>query len=173
MNKSEIRKIAIEKRKQTDDSLRAELSKLVSYNFFKLAEVKNANNVFCYISTKFEISTEEIIKKLQVKNANVYFPKITGENSMVAQKIDGLEIIDKKNIDICVMPGLAFTVTGQRLGYGKGFYDRFLENLNCVKIGLSFDFQIVDSLPVSDFDINADYLVTDRRIINCKIKSVL
>lgn len=167
MDKSTLRKIAIEKRKEIPDEKRNELSKSASENFFKLIEFKNFKNVFCYISTKFEISTKEIIEKLLAKNVNVYFPLITGENSMTAQKFNGQEIISKEKIDICVMPGLAFTATGRRLGYGKGFYDRYLENLNCIKIGLCFDFQIIENIPVSDFDVNADYLVTDSRVVDC------
>lgn len=173
-------------RKQLPADERINLSGLAAGKFFKLQEIKTAKMVFCYLPTKYEISTVEIIKKLYKNNINVCCPKITGECSMEAKKIENIEniakniepeeslaTVSKKDIDICIMPGLAFTLSGQRLGYGKGFYDRYLENLNCIKIGLCFDFQIIDYIPVSDFDINADYIVTDKRIINCKTESVL
>lgn len=186
MNKTDLRKAAIDLRKQQSNGDRDKLSHLAACNFFKLDELKTAKTVFCYLASKYEINTDEIIEKLYQKNISVCFPKITGEYNMDAQKITDIEnlkdrvfdlskefIVNKNEIDICIMPGLAFTLSGHRLGYGKGYYDRYLQDLKCLKIGFCFNFQIIDDILASEFDVNADYLVTDKKIIDCKNKNVL
>ncbi len=67
-----------------------------------------------------------------------------------------------------LVPGVAFTEAGVRLGRGKGYYDRYLENHKGIKIGLCFEFQILEELPREDHDVLMDYLVTEKRVICCK-----
>ena len=70
------------------------------------------------------------------------------------------------NIDIAITPGLGFTRTGQRIGYGRGYYDQwFSGNSVAHKIALSFEAQILDSLPVTVTDIPVDIIVTEQEII--------
>ncbi len=71
-----------------------------------------------------------------------------------------------RQIDVIIVPGLAFDPRGNRLGRGGGYYDRFLPRLrqNAVSVGLAFDQQIVDAIPVDDRDVSVDLVVTDRRI---------
>ena len=70
--------------------------------------------------------------------------------------------VDLTQIDLALIPGLAFTPDGRRLGRGKGFYDRFLPRLrpDCCKCGIGYDFQIVDELPIEAHDILLDAVVT-------------
>ncbi len=69
-----------------------------------------------------------------------------------------LELVDK--IDLIVVPGVVFDVTGNRIGYGKGYYDRSLRKYKDVyKIGLAFDFQMVNSVPVDDWDEKVDKII--------------
>jgi 5-formyltetrahydrofolate cyclo-ligase len=74
---------------------------------------------------------------------------------------------DPATIDVVVVPGTAFTADGQRLGQGGGWYDRFLVRLDprCTKIGVGFDPQLVESLPVEDHDVKLDLVVTDRSTV--------
>ena len=68
-------------------------------------------------------------------------------------------------IDVAVVPGLGFSPAGDRLGFGAGFYDRWLcEHLEMVKIGLGFDFQIVPEIPVAAHDVRMDLVVTESRL---------
>ena len=67
--------------------------------------------------------------------------------------------------DIALIPGLAFSNNGFRIGYGKGVYDRLLENSSCIKIGLCYDFQIVKRLNLEDGDIPMDIIVSEKRSI--------
>lgn len=79
-------------------------------------------------------------------------------------------IIDKNEIDIVIIPGIAFSKECVRLGYGKGYYDRFLANFKGKKIGIAFWEQIVDFIPKEDTDICLDEVITDKHIINCNKK---
>ena len=179
MTKNEIRKNAIELRRVLNYETREYLSHKATLNFFKLINLSDTKMLFSFISTQYEIQTKEIIATSFKHEIKVCYPKVLNDHDMKAcllppdfdTKVKTLTI-DKDLIDVCLMPGLAFTKIGQRLGYGKGYYDRYLENSKCLKIGLCFDFQVVDYIPVTDFDINADFIVTDKRIINCK-KTVL
>lgn len=78
--------------------------------------------------------------------------------------------IDPSLIDLAVVPGLAFDATGHRLGRGGGYYDRFLRRLHpkALLVGLAFDMQIVDEVPVNDRDVPVDVVATDRRTIRAK-----
>lgn len=77
-------------------------------------------------------------------------------------------------IDLIVVPGLAFDAAGRRIGRGGGYYDRFLARLrqDCVKVGIAFDEQMVDQVPVDDWDINMDCVITDRRATHTKTAPV-
>lgn len=84
--------------------------------------------------------------------------KIPGPKDEAAEVVPG----------IILVPGLSMSSKGERLGRGKGFYDRYLENFRGLKIGLCLEEQIDESLPVEPHDVLLDYIVTDKRIINCK-----
>ncbi|MEK6854366.1 MAG: 5-formyltetrahydrofolate cyclo-ligase [Nanoarchaeota archaeon] len=76
---------------------------------------------------------------------------------------------DKAQIDTVIVPGLAFDGHGHRLGYGHGFYDKLLHRLNkAVKIGLAYDFQVVNTLRAEAHDQRMDLIVTESRIIRCR-----
>ena len=74
---------------------------------------------------------------------------------------------DARSVDVIVVPGLAFTVDGKRLGQGGGWYDRFLPGLrdDCPMIGVGFEIQIVDDVPTEQHDVQLDVVVTERRIL--------
>ena len=76
------------------------------------------------------------------------------------------EIIEPKYIELALIPGVAFDKKCDRLGRGKGFYDRILNHLTCTKIGIGFSFQIIDNVPVEDHDKPLDFIVTENEIIN-------
>ncbi len=77
---------------------------------------------------------------------------------------DGTEIIP----ELMVIPGLLFTKQGERLGRGKGFFDRYLENYEGIKIAVGFDLQIADQLPTEKHDIIMDYIITEKEIVHVK-----
>ena len=78
--------------------------------------------------------------------------------------------INPRDIDLIFIPGIVFDLHGNRIGYGKGFYDKFLKSLDCLKVGVAYQSQIVDNLNflISDFDIKMDYIITEKGMVNCK-----
>jgi len=136
-----------------------------------------------------EVDLRKILKKSLNENKKVILPKTNKDNfSMTIHKIDNLsedlekgafEImepkkdcleINKEDIDIVFVPGVAFDLAGNRLGHGLGYYDRFLEDLNGIKVGIAYDFQIVDSIKVKSHDMPMDYVITEKRVIKTNQK---
>ena len=140
-------------------------------------------HIFLSIAEKSEVDTLPLITLLQGKDKNVVVPKVTGNNSMenylltdntalkkstwgVPEPVDGIEIPENK-IDVVFVPLLAFDTNGNRIGYGKGYYDTFLQKCRkeTLKIGLSF-FE-AESEPIADVhdnDVRLDYCVTPKKI---------
>lgn len=156
------------------------LEKLFESNLYK-----NSNNIFVYISFRDEINTIKLIEKAFLDNKNVYVPKVYNSNKiMKAIKIDSLDnleknkmgilepkndnlSIDKNNIDLIIVPGAVFDEEFNRIGYGGGYYDRYLEEISYKnnKIALAYDFQIISKIEAEDHDIKMDYIITDKRIL--------
>lgn len=74
-----------------------------------------------------------------------------------------------REIDVIVVPGIAFDRAGRRVGFGKGCYDRFLAQTDGVKVGLCYDFQICDEIPPEAHDVSMDYLLTESGLIKCEL----
>lgn len=139
-------------------------------------------NVFVYLSFSSEAPTDGLIERLRLDGHNVYCPRIEkGEMQAVLYGEDftlssygirePIGEIYEGNIDVAVLPLLAVDKQGHRLGYGKGYYDRYLRLRPKMKrIAYAFDFQVLDSVPCSDLDESADMIVTDKRIIACDCK---
>lgn len=140
-------------------------------------------HIFLSIVEKSEVDTLPLITLLQGKDKNVVVPKVVGNNSMknylltdntsfkksawgVPEPVDGIEVPESK-IDVVFVPLLAFDTLGNRVGYGKGFYDGFLQKCRkeTLKIGVSF-FQAEEE-PISDVnanDVKLDYCVTPEKV---------
>ncbi len=157
-------------------------------NLYNLTEFNNAENLFIYVSFGSEPDTLGIIKDCLVLNKKVYVPKcIPGTKTMKALRIKSLNELSKgaygilepdessevfsgaeKSLIIC--PGLCFTVNGDRLGYGGGYYDRFLkEYKNKIPIAaLCYESLIADELTAEPTDVKTDIIITEERIIRVK-----
>jgi 5-formyltetrahydrofolate cyclo-ligase len=150
-----------------------------------LPEFADAEVVMIYLSIPGEVDTSHIALACWQQGKTVVVPKVAwSERRMVAvecQSIDEHMDVDKYglrtprrgqirasgSLDMVIVPGLAFDRTGQRLGRGGGFYDRFLPELSekARTVGLSFGEQVVDDLPVDAHDHPIDILVTDREVL--------
>ena len=137
---------------------------------------------FCYLSYSSEAGTDMLVEKLQEKGVEVLCPRVEGkEMSAVALGEDcalskwGIrEPVGKAytgDIDLIVLPLLAVDRQGNRLGYGGGYYDKFLQkHPKAVTVAYCYDFQIVQSVPVESTDKSVQYIVTDKRIEKTKEK---
>ena len=154
----------------------------VQGRLLSLDAVRSATHFFVYVSFRSEVATHELIDRLLNRGKTVAVPHVVGGERMEAVRFgnwaemtrdrfgvltpDGAEI-DERSIDVCIGPGLAFTSHGDRLGYGKGHYDRFLAHRPPeLLIGLAFECHIVETVPVESFDRPMDLIVTDRRVID-------
>ena len=91
-----------------------------------------------------------------------------GAYDILEPKQDCRKPIDLDTIDIIIVPGVAFDTTGNRMGHGKGYFDRLLKHLDALRIGLAFEFQIVSHVPMDPHDEKMDIIVTEKQIIHCK-----
>jgi len=91
-----------------------------------------------------------------VKNSEGYYEPIYGMDE------------DMSDIDLIIVPALAVSISGQRIGYGGGYYDKLLKQTFAPKVVLAFEFQIFDYIESTNFDTRIDKIITERRIINIK-----
>ena len=107
------------------------------------------------------------IYKSQGKITNLEEGLVIGAYGIREPKKDISNKINPKDIDIVIVPAVAFDRQCYRLGYGGGFYDRFIKTLrkDCITIGIAFDLQIFDSIPKAPHDAQLDYIITEKRIL--------
>lgn len=184
--KKELRKALLKKRKQLHNP---ELDEMIFNNLIKSDVYNNADTVLLYASLDNEISTDALInysldcgKKVALpacldKNGNMSFYYIKsiddlklGYFSLREPECDESTLLTDFNGSICVVPAIAFAKSGHRLGYGKGYYDRFLQNYTSISVGLCYNELIEDSLPYDEFDVAVDYIVTQSSILTACLK---
>lgn len=157
-------------------------SNTILNNLWQLPPFKQAKSLFCYISFRNEVETLSLIKKLLSKNITVAVPKIVDQmmiaveiksvDNLIHSKFSTLEPVSsavlKQPLSLCLTPGIAFSKDGSRLGWGGGYYDAYFEqNPDILKIGLAYDFQVVDHVPVGEKDQKIDLIVTENEMIRC------
>jgi 5-formyltetrahydrofolate cyclo-ligase len=154
-------------------------SKKIQKKLGKIDIYKNAQTIAAYYSIGSEVKTQDIIQEILSEGKTLALPKVV-EDSLVfcsVKKFDDLEkgefgIMEPKqncpqveNFDVILVPAVAMTRTGQRLGYGKGFYDRFLRGKNLTTIALTYSNLLVKNIPSSDGDISIRWVVTEDEVI--------
>lgn len=186
MNKNLLRKNIASLRDNIVTKERESLNERIYNNFITSELYKNSNVIFTYISFRSEVETKRLIDTALNDNKIVCVPKIdTKSNYMDVIKITSLDdlkenkfgtlepiddnnIIDYSKIDLVITPGLAFDLSGNRTGYGKGYYDRFFNNISdkVIKVALAYKLQIVNSIDADEHDIKVNYIITEERIIS-------
>ena len=192
MNSSELKKAKREVRRRVlglRDGIppgeRQRLARLVTDRFLSLPEVGTAATVMAFWSFGSELPTASLLSELGRRGIRVALPRIVdgelevhtwkpgdpmSETSFGAlEPIDG-EAVDPRDVDIVVTPGVAFDRAGGRVGYGGGYYDRFLAEARdeALMAAIAFSVQLVDEpLPVGRFDRRVDLVVTESETIRC------
>jgi len=185
--KEKLRKEIIEKRIKQSKEENKRKSKEIKEKLFNLKEYKDAETILFYVSYNGEVFTHDMIKEA-IENKTVIVP-ITNKDdcSLTLSELrswDDLEtscygILEPRKecikevsideIDLIIVPGVVFDIKGNRIGHGKGYYDKLLRNTKGItKIGLSFEFQIVENIPIEKHDISMDKIITEKRIIDRK-----
>lgn len=176
-SKSELRKeVRLRKKQYTETELR-ELSHGIVGKLLNLNILKTAKTVMLYCSLSDEVYTLDLIHQLKAEGKTIVLPVVTGEAEMEIRRYDsdadlrvgsynilepcGEAYADISSIDVIIMPGMGFDKSGNRMGRGKGYYDRFLkETAGIYKIGICFPFQIFSSIPTEEHDIPMDIVIS-------------
>lgn len=183
-DKLKIRKLLLERRLSLSTEEVSSKSKEIANNLFSLEEINSAQNIAIYLSFKNEVETKQIIEKFWKLNKNVFVPitnsccdclSFTKINSFSELVLDSRGILEPKEktfvsseeIDLFIVPGIAFDFNGNRLGFGKGFYDKFFSKnlIQSKKIALAFEFQVLEELPCEEHDVKIDIIVSERTIL--------
>ncbi len=169
------------KRRRGENENRDAKEALLVENFFKAGLGEKAN-FFVYLSFSSEAPTDKLIESLLARGKSVYCPRVEGREMAAALFSDDFalspygirEPVEKAytgGLDIAVLPLLAVDERGNRLGYGGGYYDRFLRaRPEILRVAYCFDFQLVREVPREAWDERADLIVTDKRIVDTKRK---
>ncbi|MDR3111848.1 MAG: 5-formyltetrahydrofolate cyclo-ligase [Elusimicrobiota bacterium] len=155
----------------------------------KLSVYQKAQTVMFYLSYGSEVITDFMVNSAlsdekTVAVPSIEFPDVACMQAVrifhiddASQMVYGIRqpaidqdyVITKDELDLVFVPGIAFDVQGYRTGYGKGFYDKWLSNVPTEKtIGLAYDFQIIEKLSVSAYDLPVGLIVSEERVIKTK-----
>ena len=187
MTKNELRQIYLARQKALTSEQRAEDSRRIVLQFFECIDLSKTKLLHCFVTIeKFkEVETSSILRALRENSpkTRIAAPRVnfetaelesvicTGETELVEnawgirEPVDA-ELIDPVDIDMVLVPGLAFDRVGHRVGYGKGFYDRFLKTCreDCVKVGLSYFGPLEEISDVHEGDTALDLCITPNGI---------
>ena len=175
VQKTALRKHLLEKRDATSAELRDIASKRIHENLKKNSSFIDAKNIACYSPIGSEVNTHDIMLNILEQGKNLLLPRIIDDNIQFyivpnLEKLEkgSFEIMEPKDscekakkIDCVLIPTVGASKLGVRLGYGKGYYDRFLSSTNAVKISLTYSKQIIKSIPSDLHDIKIDWIVTE------------
>jgi 5-formyltetrahydrofolate cyclo-ligase len=184
--KKNFRTAALRARDALSEQQRKLKSSIIQDRVYSMPVVQAASSFFIYVSFASEVETHSLIRLLLGEGKHVSVPRVDrASKHMTASLIKSIEhdltpgcfgilepapgclrAVKAKSIDVVIVPGVAFTTDGFRIGYGGGYYDRFLKKCPAVSIGIAFDTQVVDHIPCDvQWDIPLDYVVTESRVI--------
>ncbi|MHC1703359.1 MAG: 5-formyltetrahydrofolate cyclo-ligase [Tenuifilaceae bacterium] len=174
--KKTVRRIIKEQKQANSQEINLLKSEIIFSKIELLPQFIPAKVVLAYWSLPDEVTTHNFIKKWS-ENKQFALPIIVGENlelrlfsdvvKMKQASSFGIlepqtgELMSPHDIDFAIIPGIAFDYKGNRLGRGKGYYDRILNQIKGSKVGVGFDFQILDFVPISSFDVPVDIVISN------------
>jgi len=182
-----LRKNVLKARDEIPPAERQHLSILASKNLWQLPDFQSAKRVFLYVNFRSEVETSSLIKRCLMEGKEVAVPLVAPKSQLIPYRItdrakdlapgafgipepivDQCERVNPGSLDLIVLPGSAFDARGGRMGYGGGYYDRFLVNAapQAKRIGLAFDLQVVASIPLAPHDQLLDVVVTESRVLS-------
>ena len=164
-------------------------SREITRNLAELAEFQGCRNILFFLSLPREVQTDEMIQMAIGMGKKVFVPIVDANHRRLnISEIPGLDIefeekrfgirepglshlkiVSPRVLDFVLVPGLAFDRKGGRVGYGAGYYDKFLKEVldHVVRVGVAFDFQVLDSIPQTEFDVPVQKILTEKKSIIC------
>ena len=189
MSKERVRKEILSARKSISMEELVVKSDSIKEKLFSTELYKNANTIMAYIDFRNEVLTEKIIKTAIADGKRIVIPISvvetrqlilseiinydseleSGAYGILEPKPEYIREVDPKLVDLVLIPGVAFDERGFRVGYGAGYYDRFLERVrpDTSKIALSLELQMVEYAHEDSHDVPVDIVLTEDRIIKC------
>jgi 5-formyltetrahydrofolate cyclo-ligase len=183
MAKEALRKRVAALRRALTAEARAERAALMCQRLMALDEFREARVIAAYMPLRFEIAPTEAITQAFALGKAIALPRVNQDTQtitlhryesgdelvesgfMVREPLESAALVLPQDVDVVLVPGLAFDPAGQRLGYGQGFYDRLLLHMRALRIGLAFDFQLLVEVPSFPHDLPVDCVVTDHRVL--------
>jgi len=143
-----------------------------------LPEYQHAKTIFSFVGSEGEVNTKPLLIDILARGKKLAVPKCVGKGFMEAYEIRSLEelrpgrygilephsscsILEPKEIDLCIVPCLACSTDGRRLGYGGGYYDRFLKRANFMKVALCRGRLLREDIPVGRYDVSMDKVISE------------
>ncbi len=193
--KRALRRAMAERREALPQETREEMTARAVERFLELPEVRGARTVAGFVSTRSEISTQNLLDELRKRDVDVVLPRVStglipprlrfhraNDRDDLVFGIFGLlepgpdcPEIPAHAIDVFMVPGLVFDRHGARIGYGGGYYDELAAFVRAHPdattarfIGYAFDFQVGETCPSGEWDVPLDTIVTDERVIRCR-----
>lgn len=179
MDKAEVRKQIRALKREVSPEEKLRRSEVIMRKVESLPEFQQAKTVLLYWSMADEVQTHAFVNRWYnektlllpcVDGDDLLLRQYTGPECMVAGEQFGIgeptgeEYTDLENIALIIVPGVAFDNSGNRMGRGRGFYDRLLKTTpNALKVGVAFNFQMLDSIPTEPFDVRMDKVVSEDK----------
>lgn len=155
-------------------------------SIFSSRYFKDARQVLFYLPIHGEVDTTELFNKSKKKKQFI-LPRVGKNHHLhlhhisdlsetetgafnIKEPLGHLKEASPEELDLILVPGTVFAKDGHRIGYGKGFYDRLLKNTSAVKIGIAYEFQIVENIPAEPHDTPMDYIATEKGIHKIPLK---
>lgn len=178
--KANLRKFLLENRDAISFDLIKIASKQIQKNLRKIDAFRQAKVIAGYYPIGSEVKTQEVMQEILSEGKTLVLPKVKGEDLEFRKVVDfgnlekaGFGIMEPKDwcsivedIDVVLVPTVGITRSGVRLGYGYGYYDRFLKKSGAKTIALSYAKQVVRSIPQAENDIKINWIVTESECID-------
>lgn len=181
MNKESIRTRVKARKSLLSDAERREAAARVFSLVEQTAAFMLADNILMYNSLADELSTREFIDRWSSRK-HFFLPRVNGVNLDILpydrsrmhlgafniEEPDGDDTVPVDDIELIIVPGVAYDRRGNRIGRGKGFYDRLLRDTAAVTMGVAYSCQLCDDIEPDEFDVAVHYVITDKGIIKVK-----
>ena len=184
-NKTALRAELKKARNNLEPSYVSEASKLICQRIIKSSLYENAKVILAYLAFGKEVKCDELIRKALDDGKTVCVPFIVDNEHFLAARLNSLENFDldrygirtvkepiseinQEDIDLVLVPGLAFGNDGSRIGMGAGYYDRFLANSKAITLGLAYKKLMQESIPVDEHDVFVQNLVNEEDLWSIK-----
>ena len=183
--KKALRRKFATQRQTIPESERLEKSRAICNNFLSSMAYEHSDTILLYYSINSEVDTQELIDTVLKSGKRLALPVCRENSEMVFRYIQSRDDLTKgffsalepkSNLEefkgakhtVCVIPAIAFDKEGYRIGYGKGYYDRFLKGISAKTAGFSYNFSLADNLPYEKTDVPLDYVITEKEVIKIK-----